>query len=104
MYHRPQVISLALDGASRRLLVRTTLLMLPSGRRRAGAGRDAAGDRVEPGPQRVAHPERAGSTPQDQEGRLEGVVGVVLIAQEGPAGAEDHRPVPLDQGGERGLG
>ena len=34
---------------------------------------------------------------QDQEGRLEGVLGLVIVAQHAAAGAKDHRPVPLHQ-------
>ena len=34
---------------------------------------------------------------QDEERRLEGVVGVVLVREHAAAGAEHHRPVPLDQ-------
>src|SRR5262249_2449428 len=40
---------------------------------------------------------------QHQEGRLEGVVGLGVIAQHLPADAEHHRSVPLHQSGECGL-
>ena len=69
-----------------------------------GPDRRATGDPVQPGADRVPHPERAAPAGQDQERRLEGVPGVVLVAQDGPAGAQDHRPVPLDQGREGQLG
>ncbi len=39
-----------------------------------------------------------------EEGRLEGVLGVVPRRRAAPADAQDHRPVPLDQGRERRLG
>jgi hypothetical protein len=61
---------------------------------------------MEPGAQGVAHPEAAGLPDQDEEGGLEGVVRVVRVVEHAPADAEDHRPVPLDQGREgqlRGL-
>jgi hypothetical protein len=39
---------------------------------------------------------------EDEEGGLEGVLRVVA-AQEAAAHAPDHRPVPLDQSGERSF-
>ena len=62
------------------------------------------GDAMEPGRDRVAHPERAGLAHQHQERRLEGVRGLVLVAQHGPAGAPDQGRMPFDQRGERRLG
>ena len=41
---------------------------------------------------------------QDQEDRLEGVLGVVLVAEGRSAGVQHHRAVPRDQGRERQLG
>jgi hypothetical protein len=40
---------------------------------------------------------------QHQEGCLEGVLGLVLVAQQAPAHAENHRPVATDQRREGGL-
>ena len=59
---------------------------------------------MQPRPQRVLHPERAGLAHQDQEGHLKGVVSLVFVTQDGQAGAQDHRAVPIDQGGESRLG
>ena len=59
---------------------------------------------MEPGAERVADPERPRLADQDQEGGLEGVLGVVRVAEDAPADAQDHRPVPLDQGREGQLG
>ena len=66
---------------------------------RPGRGRGEMGHPMEPGPQRVADPERAGPADQDQESRLEGVVGIVGCRGARAAGAEHHRPVTLDQTG-----
>ena len=41
---------------------------------------------------------------QDEEGGLRGVLGLVLVAEDLAADAEDHRPMPLDQRREGGLG
>ena len=59
---------------------------------------------MEPGADRVADPERPGLAGQDEEDGLEGVLGLVLVAERGAADAPDHRPVPLDQRGEGRLG
>src|SRR5215213_9739855 len=59
---------------------------------------------MEPGAQRVSNPERAGLPDQGQEGGLEGILDIIRIAEIIPADAEDHRPVPLDQGCEGQLG
>ena len=59
---------------------------------------------VQPRPQRVAHPEAAGLAHQHQERGLKGILRVVRISQDAPADAQDHRPMPLHQGGERLFG
>ncbi len=43
------------------------------------------------------NPERARLAQEHEEGRLEGVLGVVRIAKQRGADAKDHGPVPLDQ-------
>src|SRR5262249_16488786 len=40
---------------------------------------------------------------EDQEGGLEGILGILLLAQDAPADAVDHRPVPAHDGLEDGL-
>ena len=55
---------------------------------------------VQPGPDRFAFADRASLAKQDQERRLERVIGLVWVAQDAPADAEHHRAVPLDQQGE----
>ena len=54
-----------------------------------------------PEPIRVA--DRPGLPRQDEEGGLEGVLGMMVIAQELPADAQHHRPVSGHDGGEGGL-
>ena len=65
---------------------------------------DPQRDAVQPGPERRPPADRARPADEDQERRLEGVVGVVGLAERGAADAPDHRPVPLDQRRERLLG
>ena len=59
---------------------------------------------MEPGAQRIPHPERPGLADQDQERGLEGILGVVRIIQHAPADAQHHRPMPLHQDREGQLG
>jgi hypothetical protein len=61
------------------------------------AGTDAAGDREEPWADRIGDRQRPRAANQDQEGRLEGVLGVVVVARGRPAGAQHHRAVPAHQ-------
>ena len=69
----------------------------------AGAQGGPAGHAVKPVAQDGARGERSGLAGQDEEGGLEGVLGVGLVAQHGPADVEHHRPVPVQQGVEGGL-
>lgn len=55
---------------------------------------------MEPRADRVALTDRAGFASQDQECGLEGILRVVLVMQDLTADAENHRAVPLDEGGE----
>ena len=59
---------------------------------------------MKPAPDRLLPPHGDGPADQHEERRLEGVLGVVLVAQDRSADAQDHRPVPLHQGGERRPG
>jgi hypothetical protein len=83
---------------------RPALVPPPPGVGGAGVGRDAPGHAVQPRPQRAAQGQRPGPAGQDQEGGLEGVLGVVRLAQGRPAGAQHERAVAAHQGGERRLG
>ena len=60
-------------------------------------------DAVEPVAQQLGLAERPGLAGQHEEDGLEGVLGVLVVAQELPADAQHHRPVAGHQGGERGL-
>jgi hypothetical protein len=60
--------------------------------------RGPEGHPMEPGPETIAVPEGACSTGQDEEGGLEGVLGVVLVPEDASAGRQDHGPVLADQG------
>ena len=56
-------------------------------------------DAVEPAAQRPLPSQGAGAADQDQEGRLERILGLVRIVQEVTAQVQHHGTVPLDQGG-----
>ncbi len=76
---------------------------VPGGGRPRTAG-GAVGDLVQPGADRIAHPEAARPLHQDQKRGLEGVLGVVRVGQHALADPHHHRTVPLDQDGESQLG
>ena len=86
---------------------RRTHAFLPGpapGRADAGLLGRAHGDAVEPARDLLPAHDRGRLPGQDQEGRLEGVLGLVRIAQDAAADAQHHRPVPLHQLGECLLG
>ena len=58
---------------------------------------------VEPVAHQRPRDHRAGLAHQDQEGRLEGILGVGLVAEHAAADAQYHRPVPPHQGFEGRL-
>ncbi len=59
--------------------------------------RDPAGHTVEPAADRIQPTDRAGPPHQDQESRLERILGVVRVMKEVPANAQHHRPVAQNQ-------
>ena len=59
---------------------------------------------IQPGGEPVRIAERVRLARQDEEGGLEGVLGEVVIGEELPADAQDHRAMARHQGGEGGLG
>ena len=106
---RPEVRALAVIGPSavvppRDHLGRPPFMGRSSGSGGPGAHGGAVGHLMQPGAQRVLHPERPGFADQDQEGRLERILGLMLVTQYRPASLEHDRPVPLDQGGKGELG
>ena len=68
-----------------------------------GPAGDPRGDAVQPWPERFRVPHRAGLQRQDQEGRLERVIGRVPVAEQPAADPQDHRPVPPHDLLERGF-
>ena len=58
---------------------------------------------VEPVAQQLRLAERPGLAGQNEEDSLEGVLGVMAVAEELPADVHHQRPVAGHQGGERGL-
>ena len=69
-----------------------------------GLLRRPASDPIEPVAQQVRIADRAGFLRQDEERGLKGILGVVRIAQEALAHAQDHRSVSRHQRREGGLG
>ena len=61
-------------------------------------------DAVEPAPELFAPSDRRGPPRQDEERRLEGVLGIMRCRQHAPANALDRGPVAMHQGRERVLG
>jgi hypothetical protein len=61
--------------------------------------RRAEGDAVQPARHRLPLANRAGLAPQDEEHRLEGVLGVLLLPEHKEADGPDTRPVPGHQFG-----
>ena len=61
------------------------------------------GDLAQPAAEAVLAPDRPSLADEDQEGGLEGVLGVVGVVEDRAADAQHHRPVPLDQGREGGF-
>ena len=88
----------ARSTASRRQRRGPPFVTPPSARRDARLDRDPVADPVQPAGERAADPERAGLAGQQQERRLEGVLGVVRVAEHLAADRQDHPPVPADQG------
>ncbi len=83
---------------------RLPLLRATDGRRPSGARGDPPGDPVQPARRRFMPADRPGLAGEDQERGLEGILRVVLVAEPGAAGPQDHRAMPLDECGEGNLG
>ena len=76
----------------------------PPRRIRRGTHGDPPRDAEQPVADRIAAADGRGLADQQEERRLEGVGRIVRIAQDPPADAQDHRPVPLQQRREGRLG
>ena len=83
---------------------RAVLAGAPAGRIRPRPRRDPSRHAVEEPPEVPARPDRPGTPGQNEERRLEGVLGVARVAEAPPADAQDHRPVAVDHRRERRLG
>src|SRR6185503_727878 len=66
-----------------------------------GTYRESIGDAVQEACQRGRPANRAGAVGQDEEGRLEHVLGRVGVVQDPTADVEDHRAMTADERGER---
>ena len=104
MDHRAEVIPGTFGHDLRPRLARLHLVRATPYGGRPGGGRDVVRHAVEPGGQRIPPPDRSRLAGQDEEGGLEGVLGVVHVTEHAPADAEDHRPVSFHQRGEGQLG
>jgi hypothetical protein len=69
----------------------------------AGPAGDPVGDAEQPGADRPAAADAGGVLPEQQEGGLEGVVGVGPVAQHPAAGGEHQPAVSPNERGERLL-
>src|SRR4051812_38157030 len=65
--------------------------------------RDPPGNSVEPAGDGVCPPDGCSLAREDQERSLEGILGILPVAQDLAANAQDHRPVPLHECRECGL-
>jgi len=61
---------------------------------------DVEGDAVQPGGQGLLLADRAGLARQDEERRLERILGIRVLAQHPPANGEDERAMALQERGE----
>ena len=94
---RPEVVAVA--GSFSGEKPRPVLLAQPpvaGSERPRGPDRGAAGDPVEPRPERVLDPQGPRPAGQGEERGLEGVLRLLLVAEDRPADAEHPRPVPPD--------
>ena len=73
----------------------------PPGGRRSRLQRRLVGHAVEPVGDHLPRHDGSRLADEDEEGGLEGVLGVVVAVEDPAADAPDHRAVPLHQGGER---
>ncbi len=102
--HQDQIIAMSVVCGGHRTLGSSELMPAAPGLGHPGAIRDPIGRPVQPTGQRVAVANRAGLADQDQEGRLEGIMGIVRLVQNQLTDAKHHGAVSLDNGCERQLG
>ena len=78
--------------------------MSPTRRPRPRTRGDPQRHPVQPRPDRISRPDRPCAACQHQERRLEGVLGLVAVAEHRATDSQHHRAVPRHQCGEGGLG
>ena len=79
-------------------LGRAAFLVAAPGGVRLDLERDPPGHAMQPAADGALDPDRPGLARQQEESGLEGVVGVVGVVEDAAADAQDHRPMPTDQG------
>ena len=79
-------------------------MLAPADQLGPGLASRTQGDPVEPVAQQVGVADRTSLAGQHEEDGLEGVFGVVAVAQDLPADTQHHRPVPRYQSGEGHFG
>jgi hypothetical protein len=89
---------------SLRSLGRPSLVETTSSRGRASTQRNPPSHAVEPTRGRLSLADRAGTEHEDQESCLDGILRLVLVAEDRAANAQDHRAMPFNQGREREFG
>jgi hypothetical protein len=78
-----------------------SLLHPPTGRRGPRLAGGQVGDAVQPAAQRLAHRDRSRLAGEHEKGGLEGVLRVLLVAQDAAADTQHHRAVSAQQRLER---
>ncbi len=101
--HRAQVAPDRVLRRGRRHLVEVCIGGPPPQRRRFRLQRRAVRDAVEPVAEQFRLTQRPRLADEQEKCGLKGVLGIVAVAQDAPAHAEDHRPVALQQRGKRRL-
>ncbi len=89
------------DRGVRRARREPLFLPSPAADLEPGETRRAEGNTIEPVAQQVGFTDGTRFPGQDEEGGLEGVLGVMAVAQDLSADTEHHRPVSGHQRGER---
>jgi hypothetical protein len=95
-------VLLLLGGDGRLPPAQAGLAVPPGGAGQADAllAADADGDLVQEAGHTGGPDQAGGAVSQDQEAGLEGVLGVVMVADDAPADAQHQRPVTADEAGE----
>jgi hypothetical protein len=105
--HVPKLVLIVVLACSLRddlvLIQAGRLVEISPGRAGFRSYRDSMGDPVEPVAYEIAIADCTGAPNQDQKSGLEGILNVLIVVENSPANAQDHRPVSCHQSGERHL-